>query len=106
VPKTERAPGRSGNTPFTAAEQAEIDRLYGLDPLLEPGMDGDAALGLFATIDCPYCGESFSTPIDLTAGSQQYIEDCQICCQNILLTIEVDGSGGLSALRTARTDAD
>lgn len=34
-------------------------------------------------IDCPYCGVSFTTNIDCSAGSQTYIEDCQICCQPI-----------------------
>ena len=27
------------------------------------------------TIDCPYCGESFATQVDLSAGSQHYVED-------------------------------
>jgi len=39
---------------------------------------------------CPYCGESFSTLIDISAGSQEYIEDCQICCRPIIFNIELD----------------
>jgi hypothetical protein len=39
---------------------------------------------------CPYCGESFTTLIDLSIGSQEYTEDCQICCRPIIFTIEND----------------
>ena len=43
------------------------------------------------TIDCPYCGESFSTQIDLSAGSQQYVEDCAVCCRPWTVTVEREG---------------
>ena len=39
---------------------------------------------------CPYCGESFTTLLDLSVASQEYIEDCQICCRPILFDIEFD----------------
>ncbi len=43
---------------------------------------------------CPYCGESFSTTLDLSQnqnmGAQQYIEDCQVCCRPITFLIERD----------------
>ena len=39
---------------------------------------------------CPYCGESFTTLIDMSAGSQEYIEDCQVCCRPVLFSIELD----------------
>lgn len=42
------------------------------------------------TIGCPYCAESMSIVIDLSAGSQSYIEDCQICCQPMQIGFEVD----------------
>jgi transcription elongation factor Elf1 len=32
-------------------------------------------------ISCPHCAEPMSILIDLSAGAQTYIEDCQICCQ-------------------------
>ena len=40
-------------------------------------------------IRCPYCAEAMSFVIDLSAGSQSYIEDCQVCCQPIQLSFEV-----------------
>ena len=36
---------------------------------------------------CPYCGETMEVDVDCTAGNQVYYEDCQVCCQPILLEI-------------------
>ena len=43
-------------------------------------------------VNCPYCGESFSVLLDLSEGSNQSIEDCQICCRPIEFITETDGS--------------
>jgi predicted DsbA family dithiol-disulfide isomerase len=32
-------------------------------------------------ISCPFCAETMTILIDASAGSQQYIEDCQVCCR-------------------------
>ena len=32
---------------------------------------------------CPYCGEEISMVLDLSAGGQSYIEDCEVCCQPV-----------------------
>ena len=32
---------------------------------------------------CPHCGERISMLLDLSAGSQHYIEDCEVCCNPI-----------------------
>ena len=40
---------------------------------------------------CPYCAEPISLIIDISAGSQSYIEDCQVCCQPMQISLEVDG---------------
>ena len=57
------------------------------------------------TIACPYCGETFSSQADLSAGSQQYVEDCAVCCRPIEVAIEVGDDGELIAVRTT-TDRD
>jgi len=57
------------------------------------------------TIDCPYCGESFSTQVDLSAGSQNYVEDCAVCCRPIEVFVEVGDDDELLAVRVA-TDRD
>ncbi len=54
---------------------------------------------------CPYCGESFETTVDLSAGSQQYIEDCAICCRPIEIALRVGDDGELLDVSTS-TDRD
>ena len=39
---------------------------------------------------CPYCGESFDTIVDVSAGSQDYIEDCYVCCRPIEFRVSVN----------------
>ena len=38
-------------------------------------------------VSCPYCGAGFTTLIDCSAGDQQYVEDCQVCCAPIEFSI-------------------
>jgi Cysteine-rich CPXCG len=85
----------------------DIDALYGLEPVFEPG-DG-AAPGTpggteFHGVQCPYCGEPFETLIDLSGGSSTYVEDCQVCCQPIEFRVTVDHAGALVTLETVRSD--
>ncbi|MHB1587257.1 MAG: CPXCG motif-containing cysteine-rich protein [Acidiferrobacteraceae bacterium] len=37
---------------------------------------------------CPYCGESFETMADWSAGDQHYIEDCSVCCRPIVFRLD------------------
>ena len=54
-----------------------------------------------ARVDCPYCGESFDTTVDLSGGDQLYVEDCAVCCRPITLVLNVldDGEFTLDARR-------
>lgn len=40
---------------------------------------------------CPYCGEPVEAVLDLSAGDQQYIEDCPVCCRPLLFDLRSDG---------------
>lgn len=44
-------------------------------------------------IQCPYCGERFEILVDDSAGAQQYIEDCQVCCSPINIAVSFDEDG-------------
>ncbi len=46
-------------------------------------------------ISCPWCGESFTSFFDYSAGSISYVEDCQVCCRPIVCHFTLDESGGL-----------
>lgn len=45
------------------------------------------------TISCPYCGEAIELLIDDSAGDQHYIEDCQVCCRPITISVTLDETG-------------
>lgn len=45
-------------------------------------------------VQCPYCWETIALELDLSAGSQDYTEDCSVCCQPILVRLRVAGGGG------------
>lgn len=55
------------------------------------------------TIHCPYCGETFDTDIDCSAGSQSYYEDCYVCCRPILFEAIVE-NGVLASVDAKRDD--
>jgi Cysteine-rich CPXCG len=89
------------------SDAQSIDAQYGLEPVIDPSVsaDGDAPGAIqFHLVECPYCGESFETPIDTSSGSARYVEDCQICCQPIEFSLEVNHAGLLQSLSTLRSD--
>ena len=92
---------------IAALDSRAIDELYGLEPVFEPGVAGEAgagALGEFVELRCPWCGEVYGIHVDLTDCSRQWIEDCQVCCQPIEVGLEVGEQGELIALSAARSE--
>lgn len=41
-----------------------------------------------AAIHCPYCGESFTILVDGSMQSQEYTEDCEVCCQPMVVVAD------------------
>jgi hypothetical protein len=56
------------------------------------------------SISCPYCGETIEVLIDCSVNQQRYIEDCQVCCRPI--TISVDFNGTDCAIAGVATEND
>lgn len=50
---------------------------------------------------CDSCGEEIQVSLDPSAGDQQYIEDCPVCCVPNVLRISwnADGSADVRAER-------
>ncbi len=46
--------------------------------------------------DCPYCWETISVLLDLSAAAQAYVEDCEVCCNPISIAYE-SGDGMLTS---------
>jgi hypothetical protein len=36
---------------------------------------------------CPYCGAVFTTVVDTSSGTFSTIEDCEVCCRPIALSV-------------------
>ncbi|MEE9258697.1 MAG: CPXCG motif-containing cysteine-rich protein [Nitrospinaceae bacterium] len=53
---------------------------------------------------CPYCGESISMLLDVSAREQQYIEDCEVCCRPIEIYFIVEESM-VRSWNASRTDS-
>jgi len=56
------------------------------------------------SLGCPYCGESIGLLIDLSVPQQNYVEDCQVCCRPIVVTVGVDSSGGIEIIATSENE--
>ncbi|HET8800556.1 MAG TPA: CPXCG motif-containing cysteine-rich protein [Marinobacter sp.] len=41
-------------------------------------------------IQCPYCWETLDISVDPSVAEQEYVEDCQVCCQPIVLHVTFD----------------
>jgi hypothetical protein len=55
---------------------------------------GDGTADTEATVICPYCNESVELAIDPGSGSaQEYVEDCEICCQPWRVEVVYDTEG-------------
>lgn len=43
---------------------------------------------------CDACGEEIIVPLDISAGeSQEYVEDCPVCCRPNVIYVEFDEDG-------------
>jgi len=56
-------------------------------------------------IDCPYCDEQLEIFIDGSAGNQDYVEDCQVCCSPMDISVQIDSAGQIVNIQLKR-DAD
>src|ERR1700683_3468697 len=88
------------------SEAQSIDEQFGLEPVIDASLSEDdrgSPGGIqFHVVECPYCGECAETAVDASSGSARYVEDCQICCQPIEFSLEVDHAGVLQSLSTLR----
>ena len=55
-------------------------------------------------VQCPYCGETFETEVDSSAGNQEYTEDCYVCCRPIVFHVKTDGDNELLSIEARRED--
>lgn len=56
-------------------------------------------------IDCPHCGETITLVVDDSAGDQQYVEDCHVCCKPIEVRVSVYEDGGIDVVAWGQDEA-
>jgi hypothetical protein len=39
---------------------------------------------------CPYCWQRISMLLDLSVAQQSYVEDCEVCCNPIQISYQVE----------------
>ena len=62
--------------------------------------DGDAARE--ATVICPYCSAPVEISLDPGSGSvQEYVEDCEVCCQPWTVSVRYGSAGDAEVTVTA-----
>ncbi|MGD2112565.1 MAG: CPXCG motif-containing cysteine-rich protein [Gammaproteobacteria bacterium] len=59
---------------------------------------------MLVPVDCPYCGAGYMAVVETLDGSQEYIEDCPVCCRPIEFRIEAGADGDLLNLDIRRDD--
>ncbi len=77
-------------------DAAEIEELLADedDNLEDEFPMGDGVADISAEVHCPYCGEPVEIALDPGSGSQQqYVEDCQVCCQPWRVAVSYDEDG-------------
>jgi len=52
------------------------------------------------SVSCPYCGEPIDILVDPSVARQNYIEDCQVCCQPIVFDVTVGDDAVMVSVRT------
>ena len=91
---------------ITRLDADSVDRLYGLEPVYEPGPESSKSLAPeeFVAVRCPWCGERLETRVDMTADDAAYVEDCETCCRPIEFSIERTDSGALLSVAVRRLE--
>jgi len=56
------------------------------------------------SISCPYCGEMITILVDDSLTEQEYVEDCQVCCRPIVLSVVVDSDGDVAVGAAAENE--
>ena len=46
-------------------------------------------------VDCPYCGAPITLLLDAGDAGIDYVEDCQVCCRPMIVSLHADSDGDL-----------
>ncbi len=78
---------------FSDSDDFDLDRDFPL---------GDGTADMTGTVVCPYCGETNEVALDPGSGSMQdYVEDCQVCCQPWRVSVHYEPDGSAVVIASA-----
>jgi len=66
----------------------DTDDPYRLDD--DDAPEGERLGGDEHFFDCPACGAPISIVLDLSVDSQEFIEDCEVCCRPLEIAYTVE----------------
>jgi len=67
-----------------------------VDPDLDPDDELEQELESEVEVACPFCGEPVVITVDAGGGAvQEYVEDCQVCCNPWLVNVRYARDGTL-----------
>jgi Cysteine-rich CPXCG len=87
----------ANDAPQNASEDSPNEEEEGA--FVDPDVDEDAPVSdgsadADAIITCPYCGEQVEIALDAGGGVRQdYVEDCEVCCQPWQLSVHYGADG-------------
>jgi hypothetical protein len=55
------------------------------------------------SVQCPYCGEVMDLQVDCSEGSQEFMEDCPVCCKPVTVTVSI-GDFGIESVEAKPED--
>jgi len=59
--------------------------------MIDDDIEGEEVGVLEHEFGCPYCGEPITMLLDLSEPEQEYVEDCEVCCNPIALRVRAQG---------------
>jgi len=78
---------------FDDNDEFDLDRDFPL---------GDGTADTTGEVVCPYCGETNTVSLDPgSGGTQEYVEDCQVCCRPWRVSVHYRDDGTAVVTATA-----
>ncbi len=53
---------------------------------------------VYSAVTCPSCFSVNQKEIDISGGSQDYYEDCEVCCAPMELFVHIDDQGEVTSI--------
>ena len=54
------------------------------------------------SVTCPWCWSPVELGLDVYPGTQEYVEDCSVCCNPMRVRVEIDADGELLSVDADR----